>query len=150
MILRALPPWLFEIIYCAIGATCWVTLAICVRFLATVYVQFRREAVLHRLEIIVVGLRTMRLPVGFTIFMTGLTPLMTWEWLARYLANTRHDVRWMGEMPWMALPIVAGMIAIIGLACIVRALVPTAWGRFGYWGAISTALAAVAITQVIR
>lgn len=149
ILFHALPPLLYEVLNCAIASTCVVALVIVLRYMTAAYFQFRRAGILSRWESFT-ALRTLRLALGFMIFLTGETPRMTWVWLARYLANTDRDAAWMGTTPWVFVPIVGSVLSVLGMACIVRALVPVVWGRFGYWISLGTASAAVIGTQVFR
>lgn len=153
--LAGLPPELYEIINAALGAVSWVALAICVRYLATAYVHLRNvptglpEPPLSRLEAFY-ELRKLRLAIGLTVFLTGEAPRMTWLWWARYAANTGHDASWMAEWPYVTIPILASAQSVFGMGCVVRALTPLAWGRWGYVLAIGAAAWAVAVTQIVR
>lgn len=136
-LIGALPPRLYEIINCGIATTCTVALAICVRYLATEYRNIQ-------------GLLRLKLAVGFTVFLIGESIRMGWVWLARYLANTAHDPSWMGHAPAVFLPIAASIVSIIGMACVIRALAPQAWGRVGYAVALASAALAIVATQFAR
>lgn len=133
----ALPSELYEVLNCAIATTCAVALAICVRYLVIEFVQTR-------------ALFRYKLAIGFTVFLLGETPRMTWVWLARFLANTHRDPSWMGTMPWLLIPIVGSAMCVAGMACIIKTLTPDVWGKWGYAGAVGLAAAAVILTQVFR
>lgn len=145
----ALPPRLYEIISCSIAATSLVALVICVRYLFTEY-RFVLNSFSGDWRQAFTAMWQFRLALGFTVFLFGESPRMTWVWLARYLTNIGVSQAWMGTLPWLLVPIVASAVSVIGILCIVRALVPRAWGRFGYIGSILTALAAVTATQIFR
>lgn len=133
----ALPNDLYEILNCAIAATAAVALTICLRYLATEFHNIR-------------GLMRLRLALGLTVFLFGETSRMTWVWLARYLANVHGDPAWMGRTPWVLVPIAGSALCVLGLAWLVRALSPAAWGRWGYVVALSAAALAVVGTQLVR
>lgn len=143
----ALPPRLYEILNSAIAATAFVALVICIRYLFIAYLQLRLA--LSPLEALR-ELRKFRLAIGFTILLSGEMPRMTWVWLARYLENTGRPMQWMGHAPWVLIAIVTSGVTVLGMACVVRALVPEVWGKFGYWVAIGSAVIAVVLTQIFR
>lgn len=133
----ALPSELYEILNCAIATTCAMALVICLRYLVVEFVHTRT-------------LFRYKLALGFTVFLFGEAPRMTWVWLARFLSNTHHDSAWMGELPWVLVPIVGSAVSVAGMALIIRALAPEVWGRWGYLGALGLATAAVIGTQIFR
>lgn len=153
ILFHTLPPLLYEVLNCAIASTCFVALVIVVRYIATAYFHFRHEGLLprplSRWESFR-ALRTLKLAIGFLIFLSGEVPRMSWVWLARFLANTDRPSTWMGETPWVFVPVVASTLSVLGMACIVRALAPEAWGRFGYWMSLGTAAVTVIGTQIFR
>ena len=135
--MHALPPLLYEVINCAIASTSAVALVICLRYLATEYRNIQ-------------GLLRLRLAVAFTVFLFGETTRMSWVWLVRYLANTGHDTYWMGSLPWTVIPVAGSLVSIFGMACVVRALTPAAWGKWGYVMSLGAAVVAISLTQLIR
>jgi hypothetical protein len=146
----AIPPVLFELINCGLSAAAGIALLICLRYLAIMHwIEWQRADVGFFRAIY--NLSSYRLAVGFTIFLIGEWPRVTWLWWARYTIN--HDVMdasFMGQMPWAMLPVVFGVVSIIGKACIIRALIPMAWGQYAYVAVCGGALAVVIASQFIR
>lgn len=133
----ALPGHLYEILNCAISAICFVALTICIRYLI---IEYRETGQFLRL----------RLAVGLTVFFSGESPRTAWVWYARFQTNTGHNANWMGDWPYVLIPIAGSLLAVIGMACIVRALTPAAWGPRGYLAALGFALCCVIATQLLR
>lgn len=136
----ALPSELYEVLNCAIAAISFVAWCICLRYLTTQYLAVRSIS----------GLLRLKLAIGLTVLLTGEWPRMAWVWLARYINNTAGEPGWMGTIPWVFIPIVSSAASVAGLACIVRAITPEAWGRWGYIVALTTAALAVIVSQVFR
>lgn len=156
MYFTPLPPVLYEIINCALFTSATVVLILCGRYLLTAYFQMRKSAgvgvsvpSLSRFEAFY-ELRKLRLAVGLTVFMLGESPRMGYLWLSRYMQNTGHDIAWLSQGFWILVPIIGSATAVCGLACLARAIVPAVWGRFGYFGTLMIATAAVVATQIIR
>lgn len=137
ILMEALPPELYEILNCAIATISFVAWLICARYLYTEYNSIR-------------GLLRLKLAFGFTVFLTGETIRMVWVWLARFLTNTNHDASWMGSVQWVWVPVIGSLTTIAGLACIVRALIPEAWGRWGYAGSLGAVILALLATRLFR
>ena len=129
---------LFEIINAAQAAGALVLLLLCVRYLWTEYDNTFR------------GLLRSKLAFGFTVFLSGEVPLLVWQWVTRYRINTGRGADLMSDAPWGYMPLVFGLLSVIGMACIARAIVPMVWGSWGYAAVILVAAAAVVVTQVIR
>lgn len=150
----ALPPRLFEILYCSVASSSAVALAMSLRYLIVYLIVNRRlqMEVLGSVDLgyMLRGFLHLRLAIGFTVFLMGFTPLITWVWVARYCADIGVDVAWMGTKWWPLIPISGGLLAVWGLACVVRALAPDRWGMTGYFWALATAGFMVAITQIVR
>lgn len=149
VLFHALPPLLYEVLNCATATIYYVALIITLRYMTTGYLHFRLVGNLSRWDAFKT-LRTLKFALGFLIFLLGECPSVTWVWLARFLANTGRNAVWMGQVPWVFVPVAGSAISVFGMACIVRALVPEVWGRFGYWVSLGTATAAVVVTQVFR
>lgn len=147
MYLTPLPPELYEVLNCALATSDFVTLGICIRYLMTAYFQFRKALTPWQS---LRAMRTLRLSIGFTVFLIGETPRMGYLWFVRYLANTGHDATWLSKGWWIFLPVAASAVAVFGMACVVRALIPEVWGRYGYVGTIAISVVAVIGTQLFR
>jgi hypothetical protein len=133
----ALPPELYEVINAGLAACDFVAWVICLRYLLTEYLAGQH-------------LRTYKLAIGFTVFLTGEWPRMTWAWLARDLTNSGHDPTWMGTLPWVFVPVGFSLICILGMSCIVKSLVPYVWGRWGYALSFGAAVLAIAASVLLR
>lgn len=147
-----LSPELYETLNCGLMVSDIITLVICVRYLMTAYTHFvdpYGTSRMGRWEAFK-ALRQLRLGVGMTVFLFGETPRMTYLWLVRYLTNTGNDASWMSQGVWVYIPIVSSTIAVFGMACIARALVPLVWGRFSYLAPISITVLAIVATRLIR
>jgi hypothetical protein len=137
---KALPPELYEILNCAIAITSLIAWMICLRYLLSEYLKERN----------LLGILRLRLAIAMTVFLTGEWPRMAWLWIARYWGNTGRHIDWMGDVPWVFIPAIASTISVLGLACIVRAITPEAWGKWGYVVVLGTATLTVLLTQVFR
>lgn len=143
-----LPPELYEIINCGLATAAFIVWIETAFYLLTRLRSFMAEG--DTLLQVIISLMTLRLALGTFVFLSGEWPRMTWLWVARYIKNTGHDPSWMAGAPWVYIPIVASTIAIIGLACFARAIVPQSWGRIGYWFTLLTPVVVIILTQVIR
>lgn len=145
----SLPPRLYEILNCGIATSAWLAWMITARYLVTALVEARRLGAGWG-----ASFRTIyayRLAVGFLIFLSGECPRMTWVWLARYVENIHGPpLRWMSSYPGLMVPVLASGLTVLGLACIVRALIPMVWGRYAYRVTLGTVISIVVLTQVFR
>lgn len=146
--LAALPPRLYEILNCAIMTTSFVALCICLRYLVSEYLLLRAAG--NTVWRSVGAMWEFKLAIAFTIMLSGEFPRMAWVWLARYLGNRHDPTAWMATEPWVLVPIIASLTSCLGLACVVRALTPRAWGEYGYVLAIGSATCTVVLTQLLR
>lgn len=145
----ALPPELFEIIDCTIAVTAFIAWILCVRYLATQVVRAHKDkdkSIAYVFRAVV----KLRLAVAMLVCLTGEWPRVTWLWLARYLTNTGEDAAWMATVPWVFVPIVFSAISAVGFACVVRAITPEAWGRYGNTISLGIAAVVVLLTQYFR
>ena len=146
----SLNPVVWELLNCALSASSGVALLICIRYLVAMYWSERQFYQISRLRALW-NLSNYKLAIGFTIFLMGEWPRATWAWWARYSVNHGiSDVTWMGSWPWITLPILFGAVCIIGKACIIRALIPMAWGRYAYWAICGGAIAVLVASQYVR
>lgn len=127
-----MPLPIYEIVTCALSVSSGVALLICIRYLATEFAMARRDWSITTLEAFR-NVARFRLAIGFTVFLIGLWPIATVFWLALYVIHRGGDGgTWAVTMPYALMPPFFGAIAIVGMACIVRALIPSVWGRCGY------------------
>lgn len=148
ILFEALPPRLYEIINVAIATSSLVALVICLRYLLAEYLGFVRIYLSWRDAL--VQMFQFRLAIGFTILLSGETVRMGWVWFARYCVNTHRDAAWMSHVPWVIIPVASSLTTIIGFACVTRALVPRAWGRWGYALCLSAPCVVIVLTQMVR
>lgn len=144
-----LPPRLYEILNVSIVTSAFVTWVITLRYLITALVDARRSGAEW-----FNAFRTLfsyKLAVGFLIFLSGEWPRMAWVWFARYVENTRGaPFAAMSSFPLLLIPVIGSVLTVLGLACIVRALIPTVWGRYAYRVTLTAVVCIVALTQIVR
>lgn len=147
---HALPSVTWELLNCGLSVAAGISLLICLRYLFAMYVNERKRwqmpwwnAITH--------LSTYRLAVGFTVFLAGEWPRATWVWWARYATNHHiGSVDWMGQWPWIVLPVGFGVLCIMGKACIIRALIPMVWGRYAYALICGSAVGVMIASELIN
>lgn len=91
-----------------------------------------------------------RLSLGVAIFFLFEGLRAVWFWYARYLDNIGEPSAWLGRMPWIAIPIAFSAACIFGMACIIRAITPQAWGRFAYITSLIVVGIGTALARVVR
>lgn len=73
-----------------------------------------------------------QLAYSFDAFLFGEYVTTGWTFAIRYLENRGSPQGWMGEEPFIYLPIISGCIQVIAAVCLIRILAPDEWGHRGW------------------
>jgi hypothetical protein len=98
-----------------------------------------------------------KLGLSITAIVAGDGAYRAWTWWGRHCANTDNGCYWMFAAAWQTVPAVSIALEVGGLLCMIRVLIPDAWGTrawlvsaalalswslfwFSGWGELGTAL----------
>lgn len=144
-----LPPQLYEIMNVAIATMCLIVTSYCIYFALCEYRDMRKGLSLSPLE----ALREVfkwRLAIGTTVAFFGEGLRTTWIAIGLLLQARGYDATWMGDIPFVAVPVLGSILLILGGACIARSIIPREWGRWAYLVTVVAVAIAVTVMQFFR
>lgn len=81
-----------------------------------------------------------QLALSFASFLFGEYTTSLWTFAVRYAENRGYAQGWMGDEPFVYVPIAGGAVQVVAAVCLVRILAPDEWGHRGWIAAALYAL----------
>lgn len=103
--------------------------------------QFSKLSAIWRGIVYNYGRVRIQLALSFAAFLFGEYVTALWSFVARYIDNRGFNAEWMGDEPFVYVPVLGGIIQVVSAICLVRILAPDEWGHRGWIAASLWALA---------